>query len=226
MEDQERQQLRELLRAHQSRLQVLEVQQAKQGIQTPAQVITEITDIRSAIARIETQLGHRVPSVSRAALRQLRQQGLTAFYAKEWDRAEELLEQVVGLDPDDQHAQSKLSKTQRQLDLRAFYQAIVDLRDAGNWQAVLEALDDLSRRAPGYPDLQGLRAWAETWRRRDQQYAAASAACERQDWSAALGALEQLQGEFPDDIEIRTLQDRAHAALQHQAAPDRWDIEL
>ena len=47
MEDEERQRLRELLRAHQSRLQVLELQQATQGIQAPPQVITEIAAIRS-----------------------------------------------------------------------------------------------------------------------------------------------------------------------------------
>lgn len=165
MEDNERQQLRELLRAHQSRLQVLELQQAQQGIQTPAQVITELADIRREIARVEEQLGRRIPTVSRAALRQLRQQALAAFYAKEWERAEELLYQVAQTDSGDKDVQAKLVETQRQLDLRAFYQAICDLRTAENWRAAVAALDDLEQQQPGYPDPQGLRAWAEGHRR-------------------------------------------------------------
>lgn len=161
MEDEERQRLRELLRAHQSRLQVLELQQAQQGIQTPAQVITEIADIRREMAKLEAQLGRRTSAMSRAALRQTRQHALAAFYAKEWERAEELLDQVVQADLDDEDAQIKLAEVQRQLDLQAFYQAICDLRDVGNWQAVRNALADLDRRQPGYPDSQGLRAWAD-----------------------------------------------------------------
>lgn len=164
MEDEERQRLRELLRAHQSRLQVLELQQAQQGLHTPPQVITELADIRREIARVEAQLGRRIPTVGRAVLRQLRQQALAAFYAKEWERAEELLDQVAQADPGDEDTQAKLAEAQRQLDLRAFYQAICDLRDAGNGRAVLDALTDLEERQPGYPDTQGLRIWAEKQR--------------------------------------------------------------
>jgi hypothetical protein len=166
MDTEQRQHLRDLLRAHQSQLRVLELQAATFGAHAPPHVLTEIDRLTAVIAGIEAQLGQSAPAVSRAALRQLRQQALAAYYAETWERAEDLLVQIVQADPADQDAQAKLTHTQRQLDLRAFYQAIVELRDAGNWRAVLAALADLDQRQPDYPGTAELREWAEAEQRR------------------------------------------------------------
>lgn len=161
MDIEQRQHQRDLLRAHQSRLRVLELQVAQFGLHTPPHLIIEMDQIKTAIADIEAQRGSTAPAVNRAALRPLRQQALTAYYAETWERAEDLLVQIVQADPTDQDAQAKLDHTQRQLDLRAFYQAIRDLRTEGNWRAVRAALTDLDRRQPNYPGTAELRRWAE-----------------------------------------------------------------
>lgn len=161
MDVEQRQHQRDLLRAHQSQLRVLELQAATFGAHAPPHVLTEIDRLTTVIAGIEAQLGQPTPAVNRAALRQLRQQALAAYYAETWERAEDLLIQIVQADPADQDARTMLDHTQRQLDLRAFYQAICDLRDDGNWRAVLAALDDLQQRQPDYPGTTELRRWAE-----------------------------------------------------------------
>lgn len=161
--DANQQHLRDLLRTHQSRLRVLELQAAVFGVHTPPHIITEMQQITSAIADLDAQLSQPAPAVSRAALRQLRQQALAAYYAQQWERAEDLFVQVVQADSADQDAQAKLVHTQRQLDLHAFYQAICDLRDAGNARAVLAALDDLQQRQPDYHGAAELREWAENY---------------------------------------------------------------
>jgi hypothetical protein len=161
MDDEERQQLRDLLRARQSRLHVLEVQAAAQGIQTPPQVVVEINGIHSEIEHLETELAVNTPAVARTQLRHLRQVALKAYFAQRWAEAEESFIQVLAIDPDDKDIQMKLSEVQQQLDLQAFYQAICELRDAGLWPAVLKALDELERKQPNYPDSENLRRWAE-----------------------------------------------------------------
>jgi CheY-like chemotaxis protein len=165
MDDDERQQVREVLRAHQSRLRVLELQAAKFGDHAPPQVLTEIAEIRAQVARIKGELAAVVPAVERSTARQLRQHALAAYYAQEWERAEELLIQLLAVKPDDQDAQRQLAEAQRQLELRACYQALRDLREAGNWAAVLVGLDDLNRRQPGHPEGERLRVWAEERKR-------------------------------------------------------------
>src|SRR4051794_16360492 len=60
MDDDSQAHLEVLRRSHQRRLQVLEKQAATSGISTPPQIITEIEDIRSAIANIDQQLASTV----------------------------------------------------------------------------------------------------------------------------------------------------------------------
>ncbi len=91
MEDDESQRLGELLQVYRIRLQALEIQKAKFGDHAPPQVDTEIAEIRRKIVRAEARLG---PLVDRTKRLQTRRQAFTVFYAKEWERAEELLGQV------------------------------------------------------------------------------------------------------------------------------------
>ncbi|HEX9439633.1 MAG TPA: SUMF1/EgtB/PvdO family nonheme iron enzyme [Roseiflexaceae bacterium] len=159
MDDEERQQLRELVREHQGRLHVLEQQQAKQGIHAPPHVITEIADIRAEIRRLEAQLGLAAPAARE--LRQLRQQAFRAYIRKDWAQAMILYAQIAAADPAADDAPAKLAEARRQHRFQSDYEVVRDLRAEGDWQAVLAALDDLKRRAPDYPDRDGLRAWAE-----------------------------------------------------------------
>jgi hypothetical protein len=57
MDDEESQHLKQLREAHLDRLRYLEQQEARRGIDTPADVLMEIKDKQAKIAYIDAQLG-------------------------------------------------------------------------------------------------------------------------------------------------------------------------
>jgi hypothetical protein len=160
MNNEELQHLRELLRAYQNRLRVLELQAAQFGINAPPQVLTEINSLRSDIIRVNAEIATSTPAVTREAYRQLRQKALKAYYSHQWSQAEDLLIQVLSFNLHDDDIQTKLSIVQHNLDLQAFYQSICEMRNEGHWQAALKALEDLDQQQPGYGDPEGIRLWA------------------------------------------------------------------
>lgn len=199
--DEERQNLRDLLRAHQSRLQVLEVQQAKFGTHAPPQVVTEIAEIQLKIAAINVRLAVATPPLDRARVRELRAQALKAIARKKWGEAENLLSQALATDLEDHDTWVRLQIVQRHLNTDALYQAIRELREEGDWQAVLVALDDLARQQSDFSDFDGLRVWAEGCRRWEKGYAEARVFRANDDWEMVLvrmNHLAQQLGDVPD----------------------------
>jgi tetratricopeptide (TPR) repeat protein len=160
------------------------------------------------------------PVLDPLALKQLRRDALIAYYQRDWEQAELLLAQVVEADPTDEDVQAKLDDARQQQRWQAQYRQIRDLRDAGQWQVVLNALADLEQQHPSTPDPDGHRLWAEGQQRREQQYDAALMACDQEDWAGALVTLEAMLREFPDDAAaqglLATVQQRAE-----QARPER-----
>jgi tetratricopeptide (TPR) repeat protein len=213
-DQQERQHLREQLRAHESRLRVLELQAAKYGDATEPHITIEINEIRATIAGLEAQLISATPAVARDDALQIRQQALKAFYSQEWALAEELLAQALQSDPDDQELLKKLQEAQHNLEGHAAYQAICELRDEGLWQAVRGALEDLAQQYPDYPDTQGLRQWLELRQHREDYYNRALAAFNSGDWTATIAALHSLLAEIPDDSDAKKLLDQAQIKEQ------------
>lgn len=203
VDDDERQQLREVLRAHQRRLRVLEIQEATKGINTPPEIITEIEDVRSEIRTTEMRLRQLTPPTDRATQRQRRSDALAAFYRKDWERAEELLEQVLEANPGDAEMEKKLQQVQRELELRAAYNALRRLRDDGMWEALLNALDDLALEYPNAitaPDMNEMRAWAEYRKQRAARYA------------SVVDTLEAVIAVDPGDEDARAMLTQALAA--------------
>jgi tetratricopeptide (TPR) repeat protein len=170
LDDKERSNLREVMRAYQRRLRVLELQRATKGVNTPPEVLTEIEDIQSEIEKIEEQATRLSPILDRVAQRQRRSEAIASFFSRNWELAEELLEQVVQVNPEDHDAALKLQQAQRQLDQRAAYQALRKLRSDGLWQATLDALDDFFREYPDVSDPDDLRSWAEFRKLRSERY--------------------------------------------------------
>lgn len=197
--DDERQQLRELLRTHQSRLRVLEIQQAQQGIQTPAHIITEIEHIRRQINRITAEVMISTPARSRGQQRKLRADAFKAFHRRDWTMAEDLLAQALTVDPDDNEVRGRLKTVQQWLNAEVMYQAIHELRDEGLWQAVQDALDDLMRERPEATDPDGLRAWAEGRRQWEEAYRQARHARAKGDWQFVQGLLGALTDQQRED---------------------------
>jgi formylglycine-generating enzyme required for sulfatase activity len=139
------------------------------------------------------------PVLDPVALNQLQREALIAYYRRDWEQAEVLLAQVADADPTDADVQKKLHEARQQQRLQQQYRQIRELRVAGQWQAVLNALADLEQQYPGAPDPDRHSAWAEAQQRRDQQYDAALQACDQGDWASAQVALEALLRESPDD---------------------------
>jgi formylglycine-generating enzyme required for sulfatase activity len=139
------------------------------------------------------------PVLDPVALKQMRREALIAYYRRDWEQAEVLLAQVADADPTDADVQTKLHEARQQQRWQAQYRLVRDLRDAGQWQAVLNALADLAQHYPDAPDPDRHRAWAEAQQRREQQYDAALQACDQGDWDSAQAELEALLRESPDD---------------------------
>lgn len=191
--NEKRQQLRDLLRTHTSRLQILEVQQATLGIHSPPHIITEIADIQAKIAELNAQLAISSQAVDRAKLRQLQGQALKAFHRKNWGMAENLLSQILAYDQEDVDSWKKLRIAQRHLNMAALYEAIRELREENLWQAVLEALDDFTQRFPQADDTDNLREWAEEQKRLNSLWARAEIARSLGEWQRVLYGLEDIK---------------------------------
>jgi pseudouridine synthase len=217
--------LEALLEAHRRRLRVLEEQVAKFGAHSPAHVQVEIDDAKTRIAQIEEELHNlvqqRTPTqptvpdqsvISPSQLEQLRQQARKAYFRKDWEQAVKLFAEYLAHDPTDEEIQSNLTGARRNLRLQRDYQAIREMRDEGLWREVLDALGELERQLPSYPDHEGLRAWAKDRQYRERLYKEALAASNQRAWRTAIDKLETLLDKFPTDDEAATL--LAHVRTQ------------
>jgi hypothetical protein len=167
MTHEDRQHLADLLQAYRRRLRPLEKRMAMFGSSTPPEVLNEIDDIRGEITRIERELDRALLVIDPTTLLDLRRKARNAYFKKDWSQAVKLLAQVTAHDPADSDIWDKLTTARQSLQLQEDYRGVCDLRDEGLWQAVLDALDDIERRHPGYADTERLQAWAE--RRRDEE---------------------------------------------------------
>ena len=147
-----------LVHTHRQRLVILEQQAATFGVHTPPHIVTEINDIRATIEQLQLRASNTPLSIEPAYIK-LRQEAQTAYYLKHWTAAVELLVEVVRSDPADTHLQDLLREARHQHRLEGDYQAICALRNAGHIEAAMNAWDDFDRRAPEYPDPEGLREW-------------------------------------------------------------------
>jgi formylglycine-generating enzyme required for sulfatase activity len=145
---------------------------------------------------------HPTPAPLSAAVRQ---EALVAFFSEDWERAEPLLARLVAADPSDQASRERLERCRLQLRLRQRYADARDLKQVGAWQAVLGVWRELDAQQPGYPDPDGLRAWAEAQRRRAERYQRALDAAARSDWAMVYDELTPLVAEFPDDNDAQRL---------------------
>lgn len=215
--------LEELRRNHQRRLHVLELQKARYGISTPPEIELEIQDINKELARIAqllqqlawfspastpqpTQQAARAPALSALELRGLRQRASAAYYARRWEEAERLLTQLVAADPNDTEARERLHTLMR-------YREIKELREAGDWEAVLGALAEFTHQHASFGDPQHHAMWAETCQRRDRSYEAALQACEQADWATVERLLTPLVQSYPNDRDMAELLQRARDEL-------------
>ena len=151
-----------------------------------------------------------------AAIEQLWRQALSAALRRQWAQAEPLFTEIAAADPGFRDVQPRLAEARRQLSLQALYADLRAMREADDWRAVLGGLAELESRQPGYPDPDGLRAWAEARQRREGRYDAALAAADSGNWGATVVALESLLAEAPGDAEAAELLGHARGELRVQ----------
>lgn len=166
MTDDERQHLQQLLDTYRRRQRVLEQQIATFGPRTAPEVRIELDDVTAAVAGLQAEL--RADLVRQPWFQQLWYTALAACYAQQWAEAEGLLARVHALAPEHEDVQTRLDAVREQRKVWEFYAYLGQLQQQDEWRAVLNAMDELAQRYPGFADPQGLRQWAERRRRREQ----------------------------------------------------------
>jgi hypothetical protein len=195
----ERQASEGILQIHRENLDELEKQAASHGITVPVGIHNSIRHEIDEIARLERQSTVTHSSLNPKYLRQLQLQANNAYCLADWEQAEELLLQIVALQPDDTEIKAMLAKTQHQIMAKKLYQMLCDFRVKGQWQAVLSALNDLGQQF-GYVDTTELHSWASECRQREEQLVSLRAFCKK-----LLRAAEAIAADLPNSMTAREL---------------------
>lgn len=193
----DRKHLREILRAKERRLEVLELQQAQHGTQTPPHIVTEVADLRKEIAQLVAQLDAATPALNRAEQRQARADAFKAFLRKDWQQTEDLAAQVVEANTSDHEARGWLEAARKALGAAALYNTLRELKDEGNYEAVLEGMEAFEREYPKAKDGEKLKEWAETQQRYINVYSEVRQARLEGRWQDIIDLLTTLRSTVP-----------------------------
>jgi outer membrane protein assembly factor BamD (BamD/ComL family) len=151
---------------------------------------------------------------------QLYDQALAAFWTEQWDKAVDLLGQVVTQQPDYADAARKLELARRQQQLAIHYAQASAATNAGDWGQAIAEYTMIADTDPGYQDTDARLANA----RHQQQLASLLAEAHRLhragQWAAVIKVGEQLQAIVPAaaDPDGLIASARAELAADQQAA--------
>jgi molecular chaperone DnaK (HSP70) len=138
---------------------------------------------------------------------------LAAFWTNKFDRAIELLEQVLVLAPDYAPAIGKLEQARRQQQLTVGYAQACAAADAADWERAVAGFSQVSGIDPGFLDVAVRLANA----REQQQIAAlraeASRLYEARQWVAVINVADRLRAMDPDAAGLDDLMESAQAEL-------------
>jgi tetratricopeptide (TPR) repeat protein len=129
---------------------------------------------------------------------QLYDQALGAFWTEQWDKAVDLLGQVLSRQPDYADAARKLEAARQKKQLASHYAQASAAADAGNWEQAVAAYTMITDADPDYRDTNARLAEA----RHQQQLVSLLAEAHRLhragQWAAVIKVGEQLQALDPD----------------------------
>jgi Tol biopolymer transport system component/tetratricopeptide (TPR) repeat protein len=151
---------------------------------------------------------------------QLYDEALAAFWTEQWDKAVDLLGQVVSRQPDYADAARKLEAARQKQQLASHYAQATAAADAGNWEEVVAEYTIITDTDPNYRDTNARLAEA----RHQQQLASLLAEAHRLhragQWAAVIKVGEQLQALDPAlaDPEGRITSARTELAAEQRAA--------
>jgi serine/threonine protein kinase len=117
----------------------------------------------------EVLAGHDLPGDEppAAALSpdELDQRAQEALQAREWQKAVDLLNQILQIDPDDRDAAEQLTYAGQQIRLAALYQVAQRMLQLEQWDEVLIQLDEIAEIDPDYRDIKQLQEQARNSQR-------------------------------------------------------------
>ena len=87
------------------------------------------------------------------SLRRIYEDGLSAYYLRDWERARRFFEVVNHQEPGYLDTVERLRFVDEQLDLNRLYMQAQNLMQDENWQSALGALEELEQRSQGYKDV-------------------------------------------------------------------------
>lgn len=130
----------------------------------------------------------------------LYERALESMRNKDWQRAVDLLNQVINLASDHTQAVEKLKEAGREARLEALYQAAERALEAGRWQEALDELNEILSIEANYRQAAELRVRARSAIERQEVYGRVKDLYEKGkrhfeagEWTLAMAALSQVQ---------------------------------
>ncbi|HSF80740.1 MAG TPA: CHAT domain-containing protein [Anaerolineales bacterium] len=159
-------------------------------------------------------------------IEQLYEDGLSAFWEKDWNKAWELFRQVVEIDPNYRDTPAMLGQTRTQVLLSKLYEQAGSLHQEQKWAEIITIFEQIHALDKDYPDPDKLlpsaqSQLAEEERKRKVQdlYSQAMAAMHAQHWQEAYNLFSQVAELEPDYYQTQRMLERASAEIKASAAP-------
>jgi serine/threonine protein kinase/Flp pilus assembly protein TadD len=130
--------------------------------------------------------------------------GLSAYWIKDWNRAQTNFQAVVAEQPDYKDVAELLAEVESNLKLGELYQRAQAAVDSEDWQTAQNALDELIIEDPGYNDASELLEKVKAHLRLAELYTQAKQLHRAEKWQAVVGVFEQIEtlepGYDPDGL--------------------------
>jgi formylglycine-generating enzyme required for sulfatase activity len=120
-------------------------------------------------------------------------EALGAYFTQQWEKAIEILSEIVSLDESYQDALAKLEDARRQKTLADLYADARRLQQAQNWTAVSAVQERIEALDPAYPDPEGLFATVKREGRLAALYQQGLQHMDTGEWTDALQKFEAIQ---------------------------------
>jgi tetratricopeptide (TPR) repeat protein len=158
--------------------------------------------------------------VAGAEVEQLYDQALAAFWTEQWDKAIDLLGQVLHRQPDYAEAGRKLELARRQQQLASHYAQASAAADAGDWERAVAEYTMITDSDPDYRDTNARLAVARHQQQLSSLLTEAHRLHRAGQWAAVIKVSEQLQTIDPSaaDPDGLMASARAELAAEQQAA--------
>jgi tetratricopeptide (TPR) repeat protein len=184
------------------------------------------------------QIVRGMKSIDQGELKRLWQDAQVTCLLKEWDKAIEILQKIVAIEPGYKGAAIKLSDIERAKRIEDLHAQALRDQQLGRWQAALASANELERVAPGHEGAQTLRSWAEAWQQYDNELDAAISAYESHKHDEAVRLLQTALAVRPEKTEREFWPEQLFNQLRNQRLnelkqlvdrtddPTEWDTVL